>query len=47
MDIIQTHHFICPDKIQMKHFIHTGPVRTKFKTIIIFGPNSNAAHNHT
>jgi hypothetical protein len=43
MDPIQTHHLIRPDPIQTKHFIPTDPIRTKFKTSIIFGPNSDAA----
>jgi hypothetical protein len=43
MDPIQTHHLIRLDPIQTKHFIPTDPIRTKFKTSIIFGPNSDAA----
>jgi hypothetical protein len=43
VDPIQTHHLIRPDPIQTKHFIYTDPIRTKFKTSIIFGPNSDAA----
>jgi hypothetical protein len=35
------------DPIQTKHFIPTDPIRTKFKTSIIFGPNSDAAYNCT